>query len=320
MLGRKLDHWAYVCTFAALAICGTIAASVGQVTVDNRSCRSNGYGNDDFLAYCNSTNYGDYEHGALYYGLEPGVVENMRAAQVLFLGNSRTQAAFSTEAMRSYFRQQGLRFFVLGFGYDEFSPFALALIRKWHLRPRVVVVNADPFFSDRLQPPARDALDGKPAYLWRLLLKMLFQRVHPVVCATVRCGENQGSIFRSRRDGEWAWIPYFVEERAMPLNPSQTPVSGESVQGLAAMAAEFFAAIGMAHDCVVFTGTPSSEQLNSAGVAIQLAKTLHAKSITPPSDGLTTIDVGHLNRASAERWSAQFAQELTPVLRECIGR
>src|SRR3982074_1567304 len=58
---------------------------VAIMTFDNFTCRTQPQGPDDFLAYCRSLRYGDYEHGALYYGLEPRARESIRAAHVLFL-------------------------------------------------------------------------------------------------------------------------------------------------------------------------------------------------------------------------------------------
>src|SRR5690349_12039247 len=49
-----------------------------------------------FLAFCESPRYGDYEHGAYYFDLEPEAIEALKKAEVLFLGNSRAQFAFST--------------------------------------------------------------------------------------------------------------------------------------------------------------------------------------------------------------------------------
>jgi hypothetical protein len=317
--GRR-RHWILVGAFIVLAIGSTIATGVGQMTFDNLACRSSGYGENNFLAYCRSPKYGDYEHGALYHGVEPGTVDSMRAAQALFLGNSRTQAAFSSEAMRAYFRERGVRFFVLGFGYDESSPFALALVRKWSLRPKVLVINSDPFFLDQVGQQARDAIDAKPAYLWRLVLKMLFQRVHRAVCATISCKQYQPAVFRSSEDGEWAWIPYYVDEIALPVELSQAPIPPEIIERAAAVGERFLNAVAIRRDCVVLTGTPSSEVHNAPVLARELAQRLHTKLITPTVDGLTTIDRGYLNRASAERWSGAFVELLTPVLRQCLGR
>src|SRR5262249_54242624 len=88
--------WLYLAAFGGCAVAGGFVFSVGQMTIDNLHCRSSGYGVYDFLAYCRSKQYGDYEHGALYYGLEPAARDNIRNAQVIFLGSSKTQAGFSS--------------------------------------------------------------------------------------------------------------------------------------------------------------------------------------------------------------------------------
>ena len=46
-----------------------------------------------YLAYCGGGNYGDYEHGAFWFDLEPAALDFARNADVLLLGNSRMQKA-----------------------------------------------------------------------------------------------------------------------------------------------------------------------------------------------------------------------------------
>jgi len=101
---KSLFAWRYyVALFVVCAAVGILIGSVGQLTVDNLKCRSTGYDNEHFLAYCRSEKYADYEHGALFYGLEPSVIDNIRRAEVLFVGNSKVQAGFSSKALRDYF-------------------------------------------------------------------------------------------------------------------------------------------------------------------------------------------------------------------------
>jgi hypothetical protein len=118
------------------ALLSVLALAVGQMTFDNIHCKSRGYSADDFLAYYRSQRYADYEHGALYYGLEPAVRTNVRNAKVIFLGSSKTQAAFSTNAVRSYFDNLGIEFFVMGFGYGEWSTFALSVLKRSDAAPK----------------------------------------------------------------------------------------------------------------------------------------------------------------------------------------
>jgi hypothetical protein len=315
-------HAAFSCLFAVAAAAGILAGSVGQVALDNVSCRSSGYGGGAFLAYCQSTSYGSYEHGALYHGVEPGVSASLRKAQVVFLGSSRAQVAFSSTAVRRYFRSRDIRFFLMGFGHGEQSQFAQALIAKWRLSPKVLVINTDPFFIEKLSPPAREAIDGGPAYLWRLALKMLFQRVHRAACAIPwsPCPESDGSIFRSAEDGQWSWIRSYAADRTVPVDrATQQKPTPEALARTRDLGERFLADVGIDRRCVVLTGTPNSS-LDATSVAESLAPALGTRSISPPMDGLATLDGEHLNPASAERWSALLVEALTPILAECLAR
>jgi hypothetical protein len=319
---KSLFAWRwYVALFILCAALGILIGAVGQMTIDNLKCRSTGYGDDHFLAYCDSQQYADYEHGALLYGLERSAIDSIRRAEVLFVGNSRLQAGFSTKAVRDYFNSINVRFFVMGFGYGDESTFSLAVLRKWGASPKVLVINADPFFSEKLSPPARDALEGRPAFLWRLVLKLLFQRVHRAVClvASNVCPESAASIFRSTKDGEWDWIGPYIEEKSVPIaGPAQTTITQEELALAKTLGEKILDQIGLDRQCVILTGAPNSF-LDSPAIAMALAASLRTNSIFPPIDGLSTLDGAHLNLASAERWSGQFVQAMTSILQKCIS-
>ena len=322
MIMKSLFAWRwYVALFILCAVLGILIGAVGQMTIDNLKCRSTGYGDDHFLAYCDSQQYADYEHGALLYGLELSAIDSIRKAEVLFVGNSRLQAGFSTKAVRDYFNAINVRFFVMGFGYGEESTFSFAVLRKWGASPKVLVVNADPFFSEKLSPPARDALEGRPAFLWRLALKMLFQRVHRTVClvSSSVCPQSDRSIFRSAKDGEWNWIGPYIEEKSVPIaRPAQTTISPEELAMAKTLGEKMLDQIGLDRQCVILTGAPNSF-VDSTAIAMALAASLRTSSIFPPAEGLSTLDGAHLNLASAERWSGQFVQAMTSILQKCLS-
>src|ERR1700689_4561402 len=50
-------------------------------------CPASGYGSDGYLGYCGATSYGDYDHGAMWFGLEPKATSAAANARVLFIGN-----------------------------------------------------------------------------------------------------------------------------------------------------------------------------------------------------------------------------------------
>ena len=64
-----------------------IAAYVYKLRTDGIfSCQADGYTSDRYLAYCNGTQFGDYEHGAFWFDLEPSVKKFLSSADVIFLG------------------------------------------------------------------------------------------------------------------------------------------------------------------------------------------------------------------------------------------
>src|SRR5262245_59863340 len=136
LIMKPLIAWRwYVALFILCAALGILIGGVGQMTIDNLKCQSTGYANDHFLAYCDSQRYADYEHGALFYGLERSAIDSIRRAEVLFIGNSELQAAFSTKAVRDYLNSIIVRVFVSGFGDGDESTFSLAVLPKWGASP-----------------------------------------------------------------------------------------------------------------------------------------------------------------------------------------
>ena len=319
---KEKRKWkAYVAIFAVMAFVSAVVTPVAIMTFDNFACRTQPHGPDDFLAYCRSPRYGDYEHGALYYGLEPKARESIRAAQVLFLGSSRLQAAFAANATREYFRARGIRYFVMGFGYGDVSPFEQPVMERSGASPKVIVINTDPFFVEpnRLSEPAKEAIEGGPKYLWRLTQKMAFQRVHRIICRVVPlCPESEPSIFRSATDGQWNWIGPYTEEREVPIDQElKERIPQFEIERAKTIGEIFLNRIGLDRRCVVFTGIPSNG-LDLTEVAEVLATALHTRFLAPKIDGLATVDGGHFNSRSAELWSAAFVEALTPIVNECL--
>jgi hypothetical protein len=305
-----------LCCFALSTGAGFLIGNLAQTTMDNLRCQSSGYGDNNFLAMCANERYGDYEHAAFYYGIEPGLRHSIRMAEVMFLGNSMGQFGFSSTALRNYFDRQNIRFFVMGFGYGEGHAFALTIWKKWGAAPKLLVVNADPFFLDTMSLPAQEVINGGPEFWWRVLLKMLFQRVHRTICLVPwhGCPELDHGIFRSVRTGQWTESQ--IARRSVPVSPPAGDLPGH-VDRAKVLGEAFIEAIGMNRNCIVFTGTPNS-LLNSMAMAEVLAATLRTRSILPPIDGLSTMDGAHLNPESAELWSSRLVEAMTPVLQECV--
>ena len=118
---------------AGLYILAVLVAMVGAFLYHMReagifACPATAYGGNHYLGYCQGSVYGDYDHGAVWFGLEPGVREAAAAADVLFLGNSRLQFGFSAPALGQWFEDAGARYYLLGFSHNETAKFTGPLL------------------------------------------------------------------------------------------------------------------------------------------------------------------------------------------------
>lgn len=147
------------------------------------SCPASGYSADRYIAYCGGANYGDYEHGAFWFNLEHAL-DFASEADVLFLGTSRMEKAFSTTATADWFSAASARYYLMGFSYGEHVSFAEALLGKMHPRASVYVIDVEDFFDPILTPPAQTVLYD-PKAPDRYEGKQFWQQVQQRVCKTV---------------------------------------------------------------------------------------------------------------------------------------
>lgn len=94
------------------------------------ACPANAYDGGSYLGYCQASAYGDYDHGAFWFALEPKAREAVASADVLFLGNSRMQFGFSSPALGRWFTANGFRYYLLGFSHSENVTFIGPLLQR----------------------------------------------------------------------------------------------------------------------------------------------------------------------------------------------
>src|SRR6516162_3507706 len=144
----SLPHVARPTIYICLVLAAAVVACAYQIRTQTIfSCPADGYSADRYLAYCHGTSYADYEHGAFQFDLEPTARGFARNADVLFLGNSRLQVAFSTTATTDWFSATSARYYLLGFGGGENVVFAEDLLRRIRPKASVYVINVDDFFE-----------------------------------------------------------------------------------------------------------------------------------------------------------------------------
>jgi len=279
------------------------------------ACPASGYRSDSYLAYCQATGYGDYDHGAFWFDLEPDVAEAAANAEVLFVGNSRMQLGFSTSATDKWFASHAARYFLLGFSHNVNVIFEAPLLRKLSPRARVYVINLNWFFRQNAGQLVRTVLADSAARA-RYERKRDWQPVHRSACrwAPFLC-RNEYVIYRSRTTG--AWHVSGGEIHGMPVSYDGDSENQVTLDAYAAAAREFVASLPVDPKCIMLTYVPFVR--TDTATAIAVAAALGMDLIAPRLDGLNTFDESHLDPPSAERWSAAFYEAAGPRIQACLG-
>lgn len=282
-----------------------------------------------FLAYCHSIRYGDYEHYAYYHESEPEAIAQVKQAQVVFLGSSNTQFAFSTQAVVDYFEKISVPHYVLGFGHGAQSGVAQAVAKKLALNPAVWVVNADPFFTGEMnatferifKPSSQSSL---PLWLQSNIhgehsRKRWLQAKQSVRCAgdssanDMWCEGGADTLHRNAANGHWL-VENYRENLQRPVGKNSTSYIAE-LEAYVAIAEAFMLELGIDRECLVITATPRTDTPSSYAKALALK--IGSPYVAPMVTDLKTIDDFHLDPDSSERWSEAFLQQLTPYIERC---
>lgn len=279
------------------------------------ACPASGYGSDAYLSDCQASAYGDYDHGAFWFGLEAQARRGVAEADVLLVGSSRLQFAFSDVAIADWFSAAEARYYLLGFSHSETTVFFAPLLSKIQPRAKVYVINVDRFFDDRVSPPTEQILQRRDM-LERYQEKQTWQSVHRAVCTLMPyvCG-NALAVFRMRETGAWrtkGTAPF----EAKDVSDGQ-PSNVERWSDYASLGEKFLAQLPVDRNCVLLTIVPTVGTKRAEAMAI--AEKLGIGLISPRIDGLRTFDGSHLDEPSARRWSAAFLEEAGPQIRKCLG-
>jgi len=268
---------------------------------------------ESYLAYCQSEGFADYDYGAFWFDLEPGAVQAAASADVVFLGNSRTQFGLSADPASDWFVAAGTSFYLLGFGYDGNYRFAGPLLRKLGSNADVYVLNLDLFFESEPTPPAK-AVMYQPSSEARYRQKKGLERLHVFACSSFPslCGQS-AAIYRDRNTGRWRINGGAFESAPVSYNEQADP---DFVQTYVATAREFLEQLPVAAECQILTVVPTVGTPSKA--AEEIATLLERTLVAPELNGLTTYDGSHLDSESATRWSTAFVEAASPHINRCL--
>lgn len=260
---------------------------------------------------------GHVDHHVLYHGIDRVAIDRLAAADVLFLGNSRLMFALDRGVLRTFFAAHERDYYVLGFGHEEQDAFPLEIMRRYDLRPDVVVVNADGFFAADRSAWAEEVADETRFDAWKQQFEAeLSHRVRRVLHRLVphyvdlRRGGREFVIYRSREDGTWFVASHFGEGTSFDWPPPDRHLPG--ARSLAAAEA-FKAQLDARGARLVLCVIPAPDV--SLHRARAMAAHLGVPLLVPQVAALRTIDGSHVSVESAERVAASLLQQLAPHLR-----
>jgi hypothetical protein len=278
------------------------------------SCSAAGYPTNGYLSYCGATSYGDYDHGAIWFGLEPSASAAAAKAHVLFIGNSTTQFGFSSKATADWFSSVSESYYLLGFSHLENFTFEAPLLRKLHPSAKVYVINIDEFFERAETAPGKTVMRDESARA-RYEQKRQWQPIHKAICTSFKavCGDEE-AIFRSEPSGAWFVTGNrFTGERVSYVDG----IDQSMLASYTALGNEFLRSLSADRECTILTIVPTVK--TGVGTANAIAGALGLNLFAPRLPGLMTFDHVHLDPESAQRWSAAFLEEAGPQIRKCLS-
>jgi hypothetical protein len=233
----------------------------------------------------------------------------LRGADVVVVGNSRTQAALDHRVVVPFFEGRGQRYYNLSFGNGERAELPLAIFERLDLRPDVVLINIDGFFSPDPQGLARETFamtrfDAAKEVIEKNAGFALRRRLHRLYPYVARASGSDWIVYRSIEHGSWDL--HFVDPHPVPLGRLQyelpdTPGMRNAIRGLAHHARPVVEAF-QARGCdVVLLEVPA--QRRNLGAVAALAATLDVPYLDVRVDGLDIADQSHLTPESARRYA-----------------
>ncbi len=286
-------------------------------------CHPGGYKEGYFMAYCNSYKYGNYEHRAYWDEISPVSMAPVKKADVLFLGNSRTQYAFSTQSVMDYFTRTNISHYVFGFGVGSLAVVPEKMSEKFQLTPKVLVINADPFFLDDVSQTDQKMLATDFKATWEFTVKHWMQNLQSRICDSenregwlnhLMCSGTKETVYRDPEHGYWK-TDFYRSNQKIPVTYTDNMM--RLLNDATTYAQGFIQRMGVKKSCIIVTVTPRSN--TPIMFAQKLAYQLDVVSILPMVKGLTTLDQSHLDHDSARRWSKAFLEKAAPHIEACTA-
>jgi hypothetical protein len=278
------------------------------------------------LTDCGNASSGYYYSGSLYLGIDKDLVASLRRADVVIMGNSRTQRTFASEAIERYFAQRGLRFFVLASEGSGFR-FSQLILDRLNVKPRILMINNESFFVDVLEDTNREVVLNPDRFFPQLSAFYYAKKMQSWICNSsvpflrgLYCESGNSAGWRDETNGVlYVTVDADPPGRVLVEVPPETRM--EHMDLFMRNARAFLASPSAKDSCIIDYVIPSNNA--SVDLARSMAAAIDAPFVFPDLGKLGDLysyDGSHLIVESSERWSAEFVNLVDPYVDACLSR
>ncbi len=252
----------------------------------------------------------ELSHLLMYHDLW-GCVEPAREADVFLLGNSNLLLGLRYRHLQGDFTRAGVKPFYLAFGHGDKIEFARDLICKYDLRPRLVIMLAEPrYVRGGYSDWAREVMHTARWDAWKQCLERtatwhvskVVYRVLPY--CNIEARMPKGVLYRNWRHGAWWMALEPVVEKPFTVPEGPAPVMDEAF----VRAEDLHGEIQRRGGELVLVAVPTPDA--NLDFARRLAGRLGVPLIEPRERGWATFDDRHLTRAESRRFCRMFWENL----------
>jgi hypothetical protein len=274
-----------------------------------------------FLTSCNRNSLG---HQAYFLNLEPGLMETVKTADVLFIGNSRLASAFRAPVLREFFNSKNSSFFVLNFPGTT-SNFIFEIFKKYKLKPSLVVINNDYIFKEvrngREASLINDEVITRSLYVveYYLINILIDLRKNHYFQKWLDIGAKnlKPNYFESRDNGMERIVNEPMAQKKIIQTKTETNLDNlpsaqrNIIKSSIVRGMPFIRWLRQNNVQVIFTQVPYGGAEPS--INYHMSKKLGITSIVPQVEELYTYDNSHLNYESAQRWLNAFIKDFHKI-------
>lgn len=258
---------------------------------------------EEYYLQYNDVSIDDY---VLFHGLQ-NTLGNLKASETLLLGSSRLGYAIQNDVIKGKKHEP----YVLAFGHEEMDLFPAKLLTKFDLHPKLIVINIDEFFENKMSkfaskvakegyfPALRSIFEYTASTLAQNDLHQYLPYFSPFFTQ-----REDSLLIRSRKNGTWNFLKEPIHVQDIPKPTELSPTAEQISYGKSAV--EKLKARG---SDVVFILIPNPN--TSLRWAQEFSKTLDVTFWDYPFEGVKSRDGSHVTEEEGRKYTNFLMEKLS---------